>query len=163
MKKRGGLIAAVAAAVGVGVLATAGKASAESGGTGTGGAGGGGFGGGGSGGGGSGGGSGGGGGGGESDDPWTSGPGGKGRIYGGGGGEGPPDDFDFAGNGLWIAPDCTVVAEGDKFRPDDFDWVSAIEPPDWDLEIDTLGEDHEQLSEVGAGDGEDSDDVIGGA
>ncbi|MCH9686027.1 MAG: hypothetical protein K0V04_31620 [Deltaproteobacteria bacterium] len=133
MKKRGGLIAAVAAAVGVGVMAMAGKASAGGSGTGTGGgtstgggSGGGGTGsGGGSGGGGSGGGSG------DNDDPWTPGPGGNGRIYGGGGGEGPPDDFDFAGNGLWISPDCTVVAEGEKFRPDGFDWVVAIEPPDW--------------------------------
>ena len=39
----------------------------------------------------------------------------------------------------------------------------AIEPPQWDLEVDAAGVDHEQASQVGAGEGEDSDDVIGGA
>ncbi len=126
-------MAAVAAAVGVGVLAMAGKASAKGGGLGSGGAGGGGSGGGGTGGGGSGGGGSGGSGSGELDDPWTPGAGGKGRIYGGGGDNGGlPADFDFAGNGLWISPDCTVVAEGAMFRPGEDDaTISAIEPTEW--------------------------------
>jgi uncharacterized protein len=39
----------------------------------------------------------------------------------------------------------------------------AIEPPAWDLEYETVGSDHEQLSEVGSGAAEDGDAVLGGA
>ena len=39
----------------------------------------------------------------------------------------------------------------------------VIEPPQWDLEVDSAGIDHKQASQVGAGEGEDSDDVVGGA
>ena len=38
----------------------------------------------------------------------------------------------------------------------------AIEPPAWDLEVDVAGAGHEQSSQVGAADGEDSDDALGG-
>ncbi len=144
MKSRGGVIAAVAAMFGLGAMALGGTASAKgSGGSGGGGAsggggpgsGGGGSSGGGAGGGGSGGsgsgggGSGGSGSGGELDEPWTPGPGGGGRVYGSG--QGWPGDFDFSGNGLWISPDCSVVAEGAMFREGHDDWISAIEPDGW--------------------------------
>jgi len=39
----------------------------------------------------------------------------------------------------------------------------AIEPPSWDLEVDVAGDEHEQGSQVGSGEGEDGDDVVGGA
>jgi uncharacterized protein with von Willebrand factor type A (vWA) domain len=39
----------------------------------------------------------------------------------------------------------------------------AIEPPDWELEIDTAGAEQEQASQVGSPDGEDTGEVIGGA
>jgi uncharacterized protein with von Willebrand factor type A (vWA) domain len=39
----------------------------------------------------------------------------------------------------------------------------AIEPPSWELEVDAAGVDHEQAAQVGAGETEDGDDVLGGA
>lgn len=75
---------------------------------------------------------GGGGSGGGGSDPWTTGPGGHGRVYGGAPGGGMPDGFDFAGNGLWVSPECELVLEGDAFRPgDDDDMIMAIEPPEF--------------------------------
>ena len=58
--------------------------------------------------------------------PWSRGPGGKGKVFGGGKGkpgEGPPlpedlpDDFDYAGNGLYVDPNCEYVIEGNIFWP----------------------------------------------
>jgi uncharacterized protein with von Willebrand factor type A (vWA) domain len=39
----------------------------------------------------------------------------------------------------------------------------AIEPPDWQLDAEVAGADHEQASQVGSAEGEDSGEVIGGA
>ena len=39
----------------------------------------------------------------------------------------------------------------------------AIEPPDWELEVDVATQDHDQGAQVGAEGGADEQDVVGGA
>lgn len=69
---------------------------------------------------------------------WTPGRGGDGSVWGAdpssadAPSSGPVasewNAFDFAGNGLWISPDCDVVFEGETFWPKTSSY-SAIEAP----------------------------------
>jgi hypothetical protein len=80
----------------------------------------------------------------EEIDPFVPGPNNKGKVFGGnekrrrrrggGGGTEPlelppglPADFDFAGNKIWISPDCEYVVEGNLFWPVPGEMINAEE------------------------------------